>query len=185
MIFQSFTPQMAQQNRKTAGTSTPYSYMQLVRDYKRIQEGQISESFSVGLIDDNVHTWEVIIIGTKGTPYENGIFRAEMIFPLDYPNAPPTFRFTTSMWHPNIDREGNVCISILHKPGEDEFGYESMSERWLPVRTPESIILSIIALHAPNCESPANIDAAKQFLNEHEEFRRTAARFTQRSQGDI
>ena len=21
------------------------------------------------------------------------------------------------MWHPNIDKEGKVCISILHEPG--------------------------------------------------------------------
>ena len=24
------------------------------------------------------------------------------------------------MWHPNIDKEGKVCISILHEPGGSE-----------------------------------------------------------------
>ena len=56
---------------------------------------------------------------------------------------------------------GDVCISILHPPGDDAFGYESASERWLPVHTVESILVSVISmLSSPNDESPANIDAA-------------------------
>ena len=27
-------------------------------------------------------------------------------------------RILTDMWHPNIDKEGKVCISILHEPGQ-------------------------------------------------------------------
>lgn len=154
----------------------------LASDYKRVKYNNTSESYSVGIINDNIYTWEIIIIGPKDTPYENGIYRAEMIFPLDYPDAPPTFRFITSMWHPNIDRDGNVCISILHKPGEDEFGYEQLCERWLPVRTPESIIMSILALlDSPNCESPANPDAAQQLRDDPANFRRKVRRFAQKS----
>jgi ubiquitin-conjugating enzyme E2 G1 len=56
---------------------------------------------------------------------------------------------------------GEVCISILHPPGEDAWGYEQASERWLPVHTVESILVSVISmLSSPNDESPANIDAA-------------------------
>lgn len=29
----------------------------------------------------------------------------------------PNRRILTEMWHPNIDKEGKVCISILHEPG--------------------------------------------------------------------
>ena len=51
--------------------------------------------------------------------------------------------------------------SILHAPGEDVHGYESAEERWRPIHTAESILLSIISMLAdPNIESPANIDAA-------------------------
>jgi len=56
---------------------------------------------------------------------------------------------------------GDVCISILHPPGEDQWGYEQASERWLPVHTVESILVSVISmLSSPNDESPANLDAA-------------------------
>ena len=57
--------------------------------------------------------------------------------------------------------DGQVCISILHPPGEDQFGYEQANERWLPVHTVETIMLSVISmLSSPNDESPANVEAA-------------------------
>ena len=60
-----------------------------------------------------------------------------------------------------VSKEGDVCISILHEPGEDKYGYEKPEERWLPVHTVESILLSVISMIAdPNDESPANVDAA-------------------------
>ena len=56
---------------------------------------------------------------------------------------------------------GEVCISILHEPGEDKWGYEKPEERWLPVHTVETILISVISMLAdPNDESPANVDAA-------------------------
>lgn len=60
-----------------------------------------------------------------------------------------------------VDKDGNVCISILHEPGDDRWGYEKPEERWLPVHTVETILLSVISMLAdPNHDSPANVDAA-------------------------
>lgn len=79
--------------------------------------------------------------------------------------------------------DGTVCISILvnndnlmstvqhhqlnanivfkHPPGDDKYGYEKASERWSPVHTVETILVSVISmLSSPNDESPANIEAA-------------------------
>ncbi len=60
-----------------------------------------------------------------------------------------------------VDKNGEVCISILHDPGEDKYGYERPEERWLPIHTVATIMMSVISMLAdPNDESPANIDAA-------------------------
>ena len=60
-----------------------------------------------------------------------------------------------------VHKDGEVCISILHEPGEDKYGYEKAEERWLPVHTVETILLSVISMISdPNDESPANVDAA-------------------------
>lgn len=60
-----------------------------------------------------------------------------------------------------VAKNGDVCISILHEPGEDKFGYEKPEERWLPIHTVETIMISVISMLAdPNSDSPANVDAA-------------------------
>lgn len=72
------------------------------------------------------------------------------------------------MYHPNVYDDGTVCISILHAPGEDKWGYEKASERWLPIHTVESILVSVISmLSSPNDESPANLDAAVCYFHFH------------------
>ena len=92
-------------------------------------------------------------------------------------------------FHPNIYPTGALCISILHPPGEDQYGYESASERWSPVQTPETILLSVISLfHSPNDESPANVEAARLLREEREtggkEFRRRCRACVRASLGE-
>lgn len=92
-------------------------------------------------------------------------------------------RFVTEIWHPNIEKNGDVCISILHEPGDDKWGYEKASERWLPVHTVETILISVISMLAdPNDESPANVDAAKEFREAYGDFKRKVARCVRKSQ---
>lgn len=69
---------------------------------------------SAGLIEDNYFKWNIMFEGPVDTIYEGGIFNSVMEFPSDYPLAPPTMKFVTPMWHPNIHEDGKVCISILH-----------------------------------------------------------------------
>lgn len=166
------------------------------------------EGFSAGLIDDNdIYRWEVLIIGPPDTLYEGGFFKAHLQFPKEYPLRPPKMKFITEIWHPNIDRNGDVCISILHEPGDDKWGYEKASERWLPVHTVETILISVISMLAdPNDESPANVDAAvsinlylktlfffldntdlyfllqKEWRESYTEFKRKVARCVRKSQ---
>lgn len=53
-------------------------------------------------------------------------------------------------------------FSILHPPGDDEYGYEKASERWKPVLSVESILISVISmLSTPNIDSPANVEACR------------------------
>ena len=142
------------------------------------------EGFSAGLVDDsNVLQWQVTIMGPPDTLYEGGFFTATMTFPRDYPNKPPDVKFKSEIWHPNVYPDGRVCISILHDAGDDPMGYECASERWSPVQTVETIMLSIISmLSSPNDESPANIDAAKMFREDYAAFKKRVARCVRKSQ---
>ncbi|GBP70083.1 Ubiquitin-conjugating enzyme E2 G1 [Eumeta japonica] len=141
--------------------SEPQSSLLLKKQLAELNKNPV-EGFSAGLIDDNdIYRWEVLIIGPPDTLYEGGFFKAHLHFPKEYPLRPPRMKFVTEIWHPNIEKNGDVCISILHEPGDDKWGYEKASERWLPVHTVETILISVISMLAdPNDESPANVDAA-------------------------
>lgn len=51
--------------------------------------------------EDDMFIWEALIEGPVGTPFEGGVFPAEMKFPKDYPLSPPSMRFLCEVWHPN------------------------------------------------------------------------------------
>ena len=159
-----------------------------VRDAVARDDAELSrhpiEGFSAGLVDDcNVFEWQVTVMGPPDTLYEGGFFTCNMTFPNDYPNSPPKVKFVSEMWHPNVYQDGRVCISILHSPGDDPHGYEDASERWSPVQTVETIMLSIISmLSSPNDESPANLDAAKEFREDYTAFKKRVARCVRKSQ---
>ncbi|PLW12140.1 hypothetical protein PCANC_22019 [Puccinia coronata f. sp. avenae] len=146
------------------------------------------EGFSAGLVDDNdVYEWDITIFGPADTLYDGAFLRARMSFPAEFPLLPPKLRFTTQMWHPNIYPDGTVCISILHPPGNDEYGYEDAGERWLPVHTIESILVSVTSLLAsenPNTESPANIDAAKELRDDPANYKKRVRRLARKSAED-
>ncbi len=56
--------------------------------------------------------------------------------------------------------------------GDDRYGYEKANERWLPIHTVETILISVISMLAdPNDESPANVDAAKEWRDNYPEFK--------------
>lgn len=123
--------------------------------------------------EDNVFHWDCLIMGPKDTPYEGGIFNAQLEFPRDYPLSPPKMVFTPSILHPNVYPNGEVCISILHQPGNDPNQYELAEERWSPVQSIEKILLSVMSmLSEPNIESGANIDACILWRDNREEFER-------------
>ncbi|KAL6048787.1 Ubiquitin-conjugating enzyme E2 14 [Balamuthia mandrillaris] len=154
----------------------------LRKQLKELQKNPV-DGFSAGVEDDNIFEWSCVIVGPPDTFYEGGYFNCKLKFPTEYPDQPPEMYFTSEIWHPNVYEDGKVCISILHPPGEDEFGYEKANERWSPIHTVETILVSVISmLSDPNDESPANIDAARQWREDREGFKKKVQRCVRRSQ---
>eukprot|EP00924_Labyrinthula_sp_SR-Ha-C_P010655 maker-scaffold_49-snap-gene-0.4-mRNA-1 protein AED:0.23 eAED:0.23 QI:362/1/1/1/1/1/4/92/168 len=140
---------------------------------------------SVGLHDDNLNCWEVLITGPTGSLLEGGFFKALLTFPETYPMQPPEMVFQTEMFHPNIYPDGKVCISILHAPGEDAMNQQEKSEeRWRPILGAESILVSVLSMLTdpqPNLESPANVDASTMFMNNYKQYKRKVRKLAQKS----
>ncbi|KAL2173433.1 ubiquitin-conjugating enzyme/RWD-like protein [Thermothelomyces heterothallicus CBS 202.75] len=176
----------------STSTSSAAAASLLKRQLKQMQSAKDLPGISCGLVNDNnIFEWEVMLmISDDCKYYGGGNFRAHLIFPPTYPLMPPKMVFQAPIpFHPNIYPSGELCISILHPPEEDKYGYESASERWSPVQTPETILLSVISLFEdPNDESPANVEAARLLREEREgkskEFRRQCRKCVRESLGE-
>ncbi|KAH8908670.1 hypothetical protein BR93DRAFT_495881 [Coniochaeta sp. PMI_546] len=135
----------------------------------------------------NMQKWRfALMVINPDSAFNGGYFKAEMIFPDDYPYAPPKFRFLHPIYHPNIYPDGALCISILHKPGEDLMSGEQASERWSPLQGVESVLRSVLLLlDDPEIHSPANVDAGVLYRDRRDAYNRRAKDTVAASKKDI
>ncbi|KAJ8956776.1 hypothetical protein NQ314_006651 [Rhamnusium bicolor] len=119
--------------------STP-ARRRLMRDFKRFLETSISVGYrlqedpptgvSGAPTDNNIMIWNAVIFGPHDTPFEDGTFKLTIEFTEEYPNKPPTVRFVSHMFHPNVYADGGICLDILQN-------------RWSPTYDVSAILTSI------------------------------------------
>ncbi|KAL2197637.1 ubiquitin-conjugating enzyme/RWD-like protein [Corynascus similis CBS 632.67] len=136
---------------------------------------------------ESILKWRfALMVINSDSPFNGGYFRAEMVFTDEYPYQPPKFRFLIPITHPNIYPDGQLCISILHKPGEDIMSGEDASERWSPLQGAESVLRSVLLLlDDPEINSPANVDAGVMYRDRRGEYHEKARETVERSKKDI
>lgn len=98
-----------------------------------------------------------------------GTFKLTLQFTEDYPNKPPTVRFVSRMFHPNIYADGSICLDILQN-------------QWSPIYDVAAILTSIQSLLCdPNPNSPANSEAARMFSENKREYNRKVREIVEQS----
>lgn len=160
----------------------------LLRQYRELTDPRKAiPSFHIELEDDsNIFVWNIgVMVLNEDSIYHGGYFKAQMRFPDDFPFSPPQFRFTPAIYHPNVYRDGRLCISILHQSG-DPTTDEPDAETWSPVQTVESVLISIVSLlEDPNISSPANVDAAVDYRKNPDQYKQRVKMEVERSKQDI
>ena len=158
------------------------------KQYKQLTDPRTAiPFFNVELTNDsNLFSWNVgIMIQNEDSIYNGGYLKGLMSFPDDYPYSPPEFKFVPPIYHPNVYKDGRLCISILHQSGDVTSG-EPDNETWSPVQTAETVLMSIISLlEDPNLDSPANVDAAVDLRKRKELYDERVKLEVERSQQDI
>merc|ERR1712226_190289 len=106
----------------------------------------------------NIMLWNAVIFGPHDTPFEDGTFKLTIEFTEEYPNKPPTVRFVSKMFHPNVYADGSICLDILQN-------------RWGPTYDVAAILTSVQSLlHDPNPNSPANAEAANLYRDNMKDY---------------
>ena len=84
------------------------------RIQKEFQELQKSKEMKIIMIGQDLFHWKGTIDGPSDTPYFGGKFTIDIIIPNNYPYHPPTMKFDTKIWHPNMSSQtGAICLDIL------------------------------------------------------------------------
>lgn len=123
---------------------------------------------SGGPIEGDLYQWNATIMGAEDTPYQGGLFFLKIQFPKDYPFKPPKIKFTTRIYHPNIDSNGSICLDILGRA-------------WSPALTIPKVLLSISSLMAePNPSDPLMPEIARIFEMYPDRYFENAKEYTLR-----
>ncbi|CAJ0954946.1 unnamed protein product, partial [Mesorhabditis belari] len=111
-----------------------------------------------------LHEIELTITPQEGL-YRDGIFRFHITVPLEYNNVPPQVKCLTRVWHPNINEDGTICLSLLRENSVDDFG-------WRPTRNLLEVVHGLQSLFGDlmDFDDALNMEAAKQYSSNRGEF---------------
>ena len=130
----------------------------LMQDIKEINQDSVL-GVSCGQDGKDALQLKALLFGDFGTKYEHGMFKVTLNFSEDYPFAPPLVKFDSEIFHPNINKEGDIDIDILRN--------------WLPSYSLTSILTSIksvLSEPCPSWPSPANPEATDLFLENRSQY---------------
>lgn len=113
-----------------------------LRPSQRRQDGGVED------VEEELKEWSAVIRGPPDTPFEDYLFTLAIDLTSEYPLVPPTMRFVTKIFHPNVHfATGDICIDILKK-------------EWSPAWSLQSACRAVMAiLSEPVHDSPLNCDA--------------------------
>lgn len=106
----------------------------------------------------DIMRWSIGFPGVKGTPWEDGYFRAFLKFYNEFPKVPPICRFGEGFYHPNISADGRFLSPFL-------------SFRWDPQFRIETVI-NIVRdfIHTPRMFSALQQEPLKAYVEQRTAF---------------
>ncbi|KAJ2783566.1 NEDD8-conjugating protein ubc12 [Coemansia javaensis] len=139
---------------------TPRESPARLRLQKELGELVLTPDTEVTPSADNIMEFVMTYRPTEGY-YKDGEFKFQFEIDKEYPHEVPKVRCMQTIFHPNIDTDGKICLNILR-------------EDWRPVLNIQAVIFGLQSLfQIPNADDPLNKDAARLMNNDPAEFART------------
>lgn len=146
---------------------TPMSLRRIQKELADLQKDPPSNC-SAGPNSEDMFRWEGFIMGPHESPYQGGVFKLQIQFPVDYPFKPPHIQFLTKIYHPNINAAGLICLDIL-------------KQQWSPALTISKVLLSITSLLTdPNPDDPFVPEIAHLYKTNKAKYEEEARIWTNR-----
>lgn len=152
-----------------AGTLADSSKRISIREFLLVKEVQelepLPSTCKISFQDANVLSDFTLVITPNEGFWQGGRFKFSVHVPEEYNMAPPKVKCLTKLWHPNINVEGDICLSLLRLNSIDGLG-------WAPTRRLKDVIWGLNSLFTDllNFEDPLNIEAAEQYSKDKEKF---------------
>ncbi|CAH6788422.1 Ube2l6 [Phodopus roborovskii] len=116
--------------------------------------------------DGNVLVWNMLLLPDQ-PPYNLKAFHLQIDFPREYPLRPPTLKFITPIYHPNISEDGLVCLPLIS------------TENWKPYTKTCQVLEALnMLVGRPTLEEPVRLELADLLTQDPEMFRRRAEELT-------
>ena len=116
--------------------------------------------------DEDLMDWRIVINGPSNSPYDGGLFRVRVKFSAEYPFKPPSIKFLTKIYHPNVSTSGEICKELL-------------TENWKPhlnIRYIMEVLRTLLI--CPNPLAPVEANIGAQYRENRAEFDAMAQKWT-------
>ncbi|XP_074648059.1 ubiquitin-conjugating enzyme E2 S-like [Tubulanus polymorphus] len=139
------------------------------RIVKELQEltNDPPEGIKISFNDEDITDIQATIDGPAGTPYAGGHFRMKLVLGKNFPAEPPKGFFVTKIFHPNVSKNGEICVNTLKKDWKADLGIKH-------------ILLTVkCLLIVPNPESALNEEAGKLLQEKYDDYSQRAKMYTE------
>ena len=126
----------------TSNFVTAAAQKRLLKDVKDILKHPLTDHGIYYIHDEqNIMKGYACIMGPGDTIYKHGAYLFTFDFPAEYPFKPPLLKYMTNdgktRFHPNLYRNGKVCLSILNT---------WKGEQWTSCQSIKTILLTLVTL---------------------------------------